>query len=59
MMWGRRKENGVWLSEVSRRRVMWRGHDSLFVAFGRLRLRIMKPRLGRRSRRDPAGGGVC
>ncbi len=42
-MWGKRKENGLWLARCSRRRVMFRGHDSLFVAFGRLRLRLMKP----------------
>lgn len=43
MKWGKRKENGIWLSRVSRRRLMWRGHDSLYVALGRVRLRIMKP----------------
>lgn len=42
-MWGKRKENGVWLASRSRRRLMLRGHDSLFVAVGRMRLRIMKP----------------
>lgn len=43
MMWGRRKENGIWRGSVSRRRVMWRGHDSLYVAAGCWRLRLMKP----------------
>lgn len=42
--WGRRKENGIWLASTSRRRILWRGHDSLFVAAGRLRMRLMKPR---------------
>jgi len=37
---------------------MWRGHDSLFVAFGRLRLRIMKPHRGKGIRGDSAGKGV-
>jgi hypothetical protein len=41
--WGRRKENGVGLASVPKRRLMFRGHDSLYVAFGRLRLRLMKP----------------
>ena len=41
--WGKRKENGVWLASTSRRRLMFRGHDSLFVALSRLRVRIMKP----------------
>jgi hypothetical protein len=43
MHWGRRNENGIWLASYSRRRLMWRGHDSLYVAAGRLRLRVMKP----------------
>jgi hypothetical protein len=43
MMWGRHRENGVWLATKPRRRLLWRGHDSLYVALGRLRLRIMKP----------------
>jgi hypothetical protein len=40
--WGRDKLNGVWLASVRRRRIMWRGHDSLFIAAGRLRLRLRK-----------------
>lgn len=43
MMWGDRRESGVWLARRWRRRLMWRGHDSLYVAFGPLRLRLMKP----------------
>lgn len=42
MMWGRSKENGIWWSTRSRRRLLFRGHDSLFVAFGHLRIRLMK-----------------
>lgn len=48
MMWGRHKENGIWRSTTSRRRILWRNRDSLFIAFGRTRIRLMKPR--RRSR---------
>jgi hypothetical protein len=43
MMWGRRRENGIWLASVPRFRLMFRGHDSLYIAAGRLRLRVMKP----------------
>lgn len=43
--WGKRKENGIWLASVSRRRLMHPrnpgGHDSVFVALGRLRVRII------------------
>lgn len=42
-MWGKRKENGVWLASVPKRRFMFRGHDSLYIAIGRLRVRVMKP----------------
>jgi len=48
MMWGRHRENGIWRARESRRRIIWRGHDSLYVAFGKTQLRIMKP-----SRRRP------
>lgn len=41
--WGPTAENGVWLAEVSRRRFMWRKHSALYIAAGRLRIRIMKP----------------
>lgn len=41
--WGRGKENGIWLAARPRRRFMFRGHDSLYVAAGRWRLRVMKP----------------
>lgn len=51
MMWGRHKENGIWRASVPRRRLMWRNHDSLYVALGRFRFRLMKPRRWRRQRR--------
>jgi hypothetical protein len=41
--WGKHKENGIWLAAKPRRRFMIRDHDCLYVAFGRLRLRIKKP----------------
>jgi hypothetical protein len=43
LKWGKCKENGIWWASKSRRKLMWRGHDALYVALGHLRLRIMKP----------------
>lgn len=43
MRWGRRKENGVWIARRSQFRFLFCGHDSLYLAAGWLRLRIMKP----------------
>lgn len=43
MMWGKRKENGIWLASTSRKRLMFRGHDSFYAAIGKVRIRIMKP----------------
>lgn len=43
MMWGSRKENGIWRASYPNWRLMFRGHDSLYVAAGRMRLRVMKP----------------
>ena len=43
MMWGKLKENGIWIASTNRLRFMFKGHDSLYVALGRFRLRIMKP----------------
>lgn len=43
VMWGKREENGIWLARAPRRRLLFRDHDSLYVAAGRLRLRLMKP----------------
>jgi hypothetical protein len=43
MKWGKTKENGIWISPKSKRKLLFRDHDSLFIAFKRLRIRIMKP----------------
>lgn len=40
---GATKETGAWWSSRSRWRLLWSGHDSLFIAAGRLRVRMMKP----------------
>lgn len=37
-----RKGTGIWRSERIRRRLLWSGHDSLYIAVGHRRLRIMK-----------------
>jgi len=44
--WGKHKENGIWRPRVDRPRwrIMWRGHDSLYIAAGHWRARLMKPR---------------
>jgi hypothetical protein len=45
VMWGRRRENGMWLAATPRRRLMhpWNTprHDSVFIAIGRLRIRLI------------------
>lgn len=43
MMWGRCKENGLWIAKSADWRVLFRGHDALYIAAGRLRFRLMKP----------------
>ncbi len=43
MMWGKSKENGIWLAATSDWRLMLWRHDALFIAAGRLRFRLMKP----------------
>lgn len=43
MHWGRHKENGIWRAPTPRRKLIWRRHDSLFIAFGRTRIRLVKP----------------
>ena len=43
MMWGKLKENGIWIARTSHWRYMWCNHDSLYMAIGRLRVRLMKP----------------
>jgi hypothetical protein len=42
MMWGKSKENGIWLAPSGDWRLMFWRHDALFIAAGRLRLRLMK-----------------
>jgi len=41
-MWGKCRENGLWLASTSDWRFKWRGHDALYIALGRFRVRIMK-----------------
>lgn len=38
-----RNGSGMWLATVRRRKLMWFGHDALYVAWGRLRVRWLKP----------------
>jgi hypothetical protein len=45
MMWGKHKENGFWIAKVSDWRFMFRNHDALYIAAGRLRLRLMRAAL--------------
>lgn len=47
LFWGN-SETGVWLAKSSKWRVLFFGHDALYIAAGRLRLRIMKPVLPKR-----------
>ena len=42
MMWGRYKENGIWIDTKSVFKIMFFGHDSLYIAVWRFRFRIMK-----------------
>lgn len=42
MMWGQKKENGFWLATKPNFRFMLKNHDSLYIAFWRFRLRLMK-----------------
>ena len=53
MMWGRHKENGVWIARAGRtgergrlrwRFLWWNRRDSIYIALGHLRIRLMKPR---------------
>jgi len=44
LWFGATAETGVWRSSTVRRRMLVRNHDSLFVALGRWRMRVMKPR---------------
>jgi len=51
---GRSRETGVWRSASRRRMFTHRGRESFFIALGRWRLRIMKPK-GLRPRPSLAG----
>jgi hypothetical protein len=42
MMWGKHKENGIWLARSSQWRFMFYGHDALYIAAGMLRFRLMR-----------------
>ena len=42
-MFGKRDENGFWITKSKRYRFMFRDHDSLYIAFWRFRFRLMKP----------------
>lgn len=42
MMFGRHKENGIWWASSSDWRFMFFGHDALYIAAGKVRLRIMR-----------------
>jgi hypothetical protein len=42
MHWGKSRENGIWFAKVSDWRLMFFNHDALYIAAGRLRLRLMK-----------------
>lgn len=40
---GKTKETGIWISSKSRRfRIIFGGHDSFYLCFGRFRIRIKK-----------------
>ena len=43
LMFGKHKDNGVWIAPTSRWRFMFFDHDALYVAAWKFRLRIMKP----------------
>jgi hypothetical protein len=47
--WGKQRHR-VWLSDRSRWRLLFRGHDALYIAAWRVRVRIFKP--ARRRSRD-------
>lgn len=42
MMFGKHKESGLWLARTWDWRLMFFSHDALYVAAGRIRLRLMK-----------------
>lgn len=42
LRWGEKEEGGFWVASRSVFKLMYQGHDSLYVAFWKLRLRVMK-----------------
>ena len=43
IMFGKKKENGFWMSPKKSYDFLFKNHDALYVAFGRFRFRLMKP----------------
>lgn len=45
MMWGKHKENGIWLAKAQQRKLLGptRSGRLVYVGIGRLRLRLMNP----------------
>jgi len=44
MHWGKHKENGFWFAPSSQTKFLFGGGDRLlYIALGKVRLRIMKP----------------
>ena len=43
-MIGKAKENGFWIARKPNYRFMIFRHDSLYIAFWKLRFRVMKPK---------------
>lgn len=41
--WGVRKDNGFWIAKAPQWKFMFKGHDALYVAAWKFRVRIMKP----------------
>lgn len=50
LMFGASKETGIWLAKSSRWTLLYSGHDALYIAAWRFRLRIM------RATTEPNGG---
>ena len=42
LRWGDKEESGFWLASRSAFKLMHHNHDGLYIAFWKLRLRIMK-----------------
>ena len=43
-MFGKLKENGIWFAQIKKCDIRFRGHDALYIAINRLRIRLMKPK---------------